>query len=147
MSNFMTKPPLPYLQQTVVNTILIINISNSNNLNKFWVDIFTRQGHINKVYLLTLTAVRQSVSDKHSQWSDSGPIKNNRMDSKILIFSWISFEWMCYEGGSSLIYCHLLTYFCILSNNILLVYKIFVNCWKLIPIKSKWLITMRGCNW
>ena len=38
------------LQQTVANTILITNISNSNNLNKFWVDIFTRQGHINKVY-------------------------------------------------------------------------------------------------
>ena len=27
-----------------------INISNNNNLNKFWVGIFTRQGHINKVY-------------------------------------------------------------------------------------------------
>ena len=40
----------PNLQQTVANTILIINISNSNNLNKFWVGIFTRQGHINKVY-------------------------------------------------------------------------------------------------
>ena len=35
---------LPNLQQTVANTFLIININNSNNLNKFWVAIFTRQG-------------------------------------------------------------------------------------------------------
>ena len=48
--SFMTKPQLPKLQQTVANTILIININNSNNLNKFWVGIFTRQGHINQVY-------------------------------------------------------------------------------------------------
>ena len=33
--SFMTKPQLPNLQQTVANTILITNISNSNNLNKF----------------------------------------------------------------------------------------------------------------
>ena len=48
--SFLTKPQLPNLQQTVANTILITNISNSNNLNKFWVGIFTRQGHINQVY-------------------------------------------------------------------------------------------------
>ena len=48
--SFMTKPQLPNLQQTVANTILVNNISNSNNLNKFWVGIFTRQSHINKVY-------------------------------------------------------------------------------------------------
>ena len=30
-----TKPQLPNLQQPVINTILITNISNSNNLNKF----------------------------------------------------------------------------------------------------------------
>ena len=29
---------------------LIINMSNSNNLNKFWVVIFRCQGHINQVY-------------------------------------------------------------------------------------------------
>ena len=46
----MSKPQLPNLQQTVANTILIINIRNSNNLNKFLVGIFTRQGHINQVY-------------------------------------------------------------------------------------------------
>ena len=48
--NFMTKPPLPYLQQAVANTILIINISNNKNLNKFWVGIFKGQSHINQVY-------------------------------------------------------------------------------------------------
>ena len=47
---FITKPQLRSMQQTVANTILIINISNSNNLNKFWVAIFTRQDHINQVY-------------------------------------------------------------------------------------------------
>ena len=47
--SFMTKPQLPNLQQTVANTIPIINNSNSNNLNKFWVGIFKGQGHINQV--------------------------------------------------------------------------------------------------
>ena len=41
--SFMTKTQLPNLQQTVANTILIINVGNSNNLN-------TRYGHINQVY-------------------------------------------------------------------------------------------------
>ena len=48
--SFRTKRQLPNLQQIVANTILIINISNNNNLNKFWVGIFTRQGRINQVY-------------------------------------------------------------------------------------------------
>ena len=46
----MTKPQLPNLQQNVANTILTININNSNNLNKFWVAIFTCQSHNNQVY-------------------------------------------------------------------------------------------------
>ena len=33
--SFITKPQLPNLQQIVANMILSINISNSNNLNKF----------------------------------------------------------------------------------------------------------------
>ena len=45
--NFMTKPSLPNLQQAVANTFLIINISNSNYLNKFWVGIFKGKSHIN----------------------------------------------------------------------------------------------------
>ena len=60
----MTKPQLPNLQQTVAITILINNISNSNNLDKFLVGIFTRQGHINQDYF---TTVSQLVSDKGSQ--------------------------------------------------------------------------------
>ena len=55
----MTKPQFPNLQQTVANTILITNTSNSNNL-EFGVGIFTRQGHINQVYL---TGVSQLVSE------------------------------------------------------------------------------------
>ena len=39
--SFMTKLQLPKLHKTVVKTFLIINISNSNKLNKFWVGIFT----------------------------------------------------------------------------------------------------------
>ena len=57
----MNNPQLPNLQQTVANTILIINISNSNNIN------ITRQ-------LASFTAIKStkrygasySVSDKHS---------------------------------------------------------------------------------
>jgi len=45
--SFLTKPQLWNLQKNVAHTILI---SNSYNINKFWVGIFTRQGHINKVY-------------------------------------------------------------------------------------------------
>ena len=44
-----TKPQLPNKQQTNANTILSINIGNSNNLNKIWAGIFTRQGHTNQV--------------------------------------------------------------------------------------------------
>ena len=47
-TNFMSRLQLPNLQQTVANTFLIIR--NSNNLNKFLVAIYTRQGHINQVY-------------------------------------------------------------------------------------------------
>ena len=46
----MTKPQLLNMKQNVVNRFLSINMSNSNNLNKFWIGIFTRQGHINQVY-------------------------------------------------------------------------------------------------
>ena len=48
--SFMNNPQLPNLQQTFANTMLIINISNRKNINKFWDGIFTRQGHINQVY-------------------------------------------------------------------------------------------------
>ena len=48
--SFRTKRQLPNLLQTIANMILSINMSNSNNLNKFWVGIFSRQGHINQVY-------------------------------------------------------------------------------------------------
>ena len=45
--SFLTKPQVSNLQQIVANTIII---SNSYSINKFWVGIFTRQGHINRVY-------------------------------------------------------------------------------------------------
>ena len=56
--SFMPKRQLPN-QQAVANMILSINISNSNNLNKFRVAIFTCQAHINQVYL---TGVSELVS-------------------------------------------------------------------------------------
>ena len=53
----------------IQSSFLIINISNSNNINKFWVGIFTRQGHINQVYLTGVSErVSQWVSDKHSKY-------------------------------------------------------------------------------
>ena len=71
---FMTKPQLLNLQQTVANMILIININNSNNINEFWVGIFTLKGHKNQVSLTGVSdGVSQIVSDKRCQWSDSGP--------------------------------------------------------------------------
>ena len=48
--SFRTKHQLPNLLQTVAYMILSMNMSNSNNLNKFWVGIFARQGNINQVY-------------------------------------------------------------------------------------------------
>ena len=45
--SFLSTPQLRNLQQIVANTILI---SNSYNINKFGVGIFTRQGDINHVY-------------------------------------------------------------------------------------------------
>ena len=47
--SFMTKPQLPNLQQTIANTIFIINTSNTNNLKKIWVGFIT-QGRIKQVY-------------------------------------------------------------------------------------------------
>ena len=44
--SFFTKPQLRNLQQIVSNRILI---SDSYNINKFCVGIFTRQGYINQV--------------------------------------------------------------------------------------------------
>ena len=67
----LTKIQHPKLQETVSNTILITDISNSNNLNKYWVGIFTCY-----IYYVVVIWVSQLVSDKHSQWSDSGPIKS-----------------------------------------------------------------------
>ena len=43
MFSFITKPQLPNMQQTVANMILIINISNSNNLNNFWLGIYVER--------------------------------------------------------------------------------------------------------
>ena len=69
MFSLLAKPKLQNLQQTVANMILIFNISNSNNLNKFWVGIFTCQGYINQV------STSDGRTDKARQWSDLSPIK------------------------------------------------------------------------
>ena len=55
----MTKPQLPNLQQTVNNTILITNISNSNNFNKL------PSSHQSS-FLNGSQSVSESVSDKHT---------------------------------------------------------------------------------
>ena len=45
-----TKPQLQNIDQTVVNTFLSINISNTTNIKKLWVGIFKGQSHISQVY-------------------------------------------------------------------------------------------------
>ena len=56
--------------------LLSINTSNSNNLNKFWVGIFTSQGHINQVYL---TGVSQWVSESVNELLTSIPNDRTRV--------------------------------------------------------------------
>ena len=87
--SFMTKLQLPKLHKTVVKTFLIINISNSNKLNKFWVGIFTSHTSHQSSLLNGSEWVSQWVSDKHCQWSDSGPIKIFVPIKYILNIYWI----------------------------------------------------------
>ena len=60
--SFMTKLHLPNLHKTVVKTFLIINISNSNKLNKFWVGIFTSHTSHQSSLLNRSEWVSESVS-------------------------------------------------------------------------------------
>ena len=64
------KPGLSNLQQTVANTILITNISNSNNLNKFWVTSTKHQQQ---------NTDQTSASSSWYHWQPSSPI--NRSES------------------------------------------------------------------
>ena len=45
----MNNPQLPNLQQNVANTILIINISNSNNINKFWFELVSSHAGVTSI--------------------------------------------------------------------------------------------------
>ena len=58
----MNNPQLPNLEQTVANTILIINISNSNNINKF--ELIPSHARVTSVRYTKQESVSQSVS----QW-------------------------------------------------------------------------------
>ena len=51
------------LKQTVANTFLIINISNSNYIIKFWFGIFIRQGHIRSVSTTLVSELLRRVAD------------------------------------------------------------------------------------
>ena len=66
--SFMTKLQLPNLHTTVVKTFLIINISNSNNLNKFWVGIFTSHTSHQSSLLNRSEWVSEWVSQSVSEW-------------------------------------------------------------------------------
>ena len=61
----MTKLHLPHLHQTVVNTFLIINMNNRNNLNKF--ELSSSQARVTSIKFTKQEGVSQLVSDKHSQ--------------------------------------------------------------------------------
>ena len=65
--SFMTKLQLPKLHKTVVKTFLIINISNSNKLNKFWVGIFTSHTSHQSSLLNRSEWVSESVSESVSK--------------------------------------------------------------------------------
>ena len=71
--NLMTKLQLPNLHQTVFNTCISINISNSNNLKKLRVGIFACHGHIK---FTKQQLVSQSVSNKGIQMMGLGSDKN-----------------------------------------------------------------------
>ena len=71
--NFMTKPQLPNLQQTVGNTILIINISKKIQLS---FELASSHARVTSIKSIEQESVSELVSDKGSQWTDSGPIKN-----------------------------------------------------------------------
>ena len=110
--------------------ILIINISNSNNLNKFWVGIF-RVTSIKFTKRQSVSEwVSESVSDKHSQWSDSGPIKNkklvyvhiltegnvnSRLDDCIIGTKWSVFT-ILVPNCPSILLCHI---------------SLFLGCWNI----------------
>ena len=68
---FMIKLQLPNLQQNVIKTFFIINISNSNNLNKFWIGIFTGQGHT-KLNFTKQELVSQFLTSIANDWTQKG---------------------------------------------------------------------------
>ena len=99
--SWLPKPQLPSMQQTVANTIFIINIGNIREFDSLYQlleTVTTSPGswhHSQPASLLNVTewvsqSVSESVSDKHCQWSDSGPIKisNHFVDSEFLIRIW-----------------------------------------------------------
>ena len=81
MFSYMTKPQLPNMQQTVANTILIINISNSNKPQQVLSSHLHTPGSYQSSLLNRSEWVSQWVSESVShwqalpKWSDSGPIK------------------------------------------------------------------------
>ena len=56
-----TKHQPQNLDQTVVDPFLNFNISNTNNIKKFWVGIFKGQGHISQVYYTAVTDIHLAL--------------------------------------------------------------------------------------
>ena len=111
--SFMTKRQLAN-QQTVANMILSINLRNRNNVNKFWVGIFTRQGGSHQSSLLNSSeSVSEWVSDKSKQWSDSGPINMTGNDIISQDIFAICKEWFFEKNKSFLVF--LTSSVCLLS--------------------------------
>ena len=74
MFSFMIKPQLPNLQQTVANTILIINISNSNNSTSF--ELTSSHARVTSIKSTKWHVISELVTRVAiCQWSDSPPIK------------------------------------------------------------------------
>ena len=68
--SLLTKPQRRNLQQIVAKMILI---KNSYNLNKF--ELASSHARATSIKSTKQDSVRELISDKGGQWSDSGPIK------------------------------------------------------------------------
>ena len=100
----MTKVDLPNLYQTVVGMLLIINFNNSSTSISLKLPSshtrvtsikFTKQEWVSQ-------SVSQLVSDKQSQWSDSGPIK---------MVGWLNFPCPWYVIWSYLLFDNIYLFF------------------------------------
>ena len=79
----MTKPQLTNLEQTDANTILISNISNTNNLNKF--ELASSHARVTSIKFTKQQLVSELVSESVSQLVTSIPNDRTRVRQKLIL--------------------------------------------------------------